>query len=468
MNRRAIALRPGADLSGFRNAVRALLRTQAAPDQVIWSAEDVEELFGEAQITSAAPVLLPRRLSELIRLVVCHRDAQRYALLYQLVWRVAHGEKSAMENPADPVVHRLEMMAKSVRRDLHKMHAFLRFRQVGVEDGGERFVSWFEPNHFIVEAAAGFFIERFRSMNWTIFTPVGSLHWDTEMLTVGPPGRKSDLPDSDSFEAGWRDYYQSTFNPARVNPAMMRSEMAKKYWKNMPETAAIPEMIRGARGRLKSMVETEGAMPVKRNPDKAVAAMFDQEPNTLAELNKIISASPPLVPGATQAVLGEGPVGAAIAFVGEQPGDAEDLAGQPFVGPAGQMLDRALGEAGIDRKAVYVTNAVKHFKFELRGKRRIHSKPTAGEIKHYRWWLMKELDLVAPKLVVALGGTALQALAGKAMPVMNARGSQEFSGRPGYVTVHPSYLLRLPDESEKQRAYIEFVSDLRRIHDLAA
>jgi len=244
--------------------------------------------------------------------------------------------------------------------------------------------------------------------------------------------------------------------------------MAKKYWKNMPETAAIPEMIRGAQARLQTMVAQEASLPAKRNPGKAVAAMFDQAPKTLAELNKIIRASPPLVPGATQAVLGEGPAGSAIAFVGEQPGDAEDLAGRPFVGPAGQLLDRALAEAGIDRAAAYVTNAVKHFKFEARGKRRIHATPTAGEIKHYRWWLMTELDLVSPKLVVALGATALQALAGKALPLQRSRGQFQFEKRPGFVTVHPSYLLRLPDEAAKRSAYAEFVRDLRQIHDLAA
>ena len=195
--------------------------------------------------------------------------------------------------------------------------------------------------------------------------------------------------------------------------------------------------------------------------------MFEPEPATLAALNERIAASPPLVPGATQAVLGEGPEGAAMAFVGEQPGDAEDLAGRPFVGPAGQLLDHALNEAGIDRREVYVTNAVKHFKFEARGKRRIHAKPTAGEVKHYRWWLMKELDFVQPKMVIALGATALLALSGKALPLMRSRGPFQFGDWPGFVTVHPSYLLRIPDASEKRRAYAEFLSDLREAARLA-
>ena len=172
---------------------------------------------------------------------------------------------------------------------------------------------------------------------------------------------------------------------------------------------------------------------------------------------------------ATQTVFGEGPLDARMMFVGEQPGDQEDLQGRPFVGPAGKVFDRALGDAGLDRDRVYVTNAVKHFKFEQRGKRRIHGKPTAGEVKHYRWWLEKELELIRPKLVVALGGTAVLAMTGKNIPIIRARGPAHFpDGYDGYITVHPSYLLRLPDEDAKAQAYREFVKDMERVREIAA
>jgi uracil-DNA glycosylase len=193
----------------------------------------------------------------------------------------------------------------------------------------------------------------------------------------------------------------------------------------------------------------------------------EEHPKTLAALNRAISAARPLVAGASHAVLGEGPVGAAIAFVGEQPGDQEDLQGRPFVGPAGQLLNRAMSEAGIDRNRSYLTNAVKHFKFVQRGKRRIHQKPTAGEIRHYRWWLDQELALVHPRLIVALGATAVLALAGKSMPIARFRGRADFAGRLGYITVHPSFLLRIPDADAKRWAYDEFIADLRAIRALA-
>ncbi len=225
-------------------------------------------------------------------------------------------------------------MARTIRRDLHKMHAFLRFRRVEGEDR-ERFVAWFEPDHFILEATASFFVDRFRSLDWTILTPIGSMRWDRATLTFGPPARREDAPADDRFEEGWRDYYESIFNPARVNPKAMRAEMPKKYWRNMPEAASIAALIREAPQRTARMIDREATMPAKRKPERALEAMWDQEPKSIGELNAVIARAGPLVPGATQPVFGEGPDGAAIAFVGEQPGDQEDLQGRPFVGPAG-------------------------------------------------------------------------------------------------------------------------------------
>ena len=188
---------------------------------------------------------------------------------------------------------------------------------------------------------------------------------------------------------------------------------------------------------------------------------------TLDEFNALLAEMEPVVKGAPKAVAVEGPVDARIALVGEQPGDQEDRLGRPFVGPAGQLLDRAMLEAGMDRNAVYVTNAVKHFKFEHRGKRRIHQKPTAGEVKHYRWWLDQELRLVHPTLIVALGTTAVLALAGKPLPIARFRGPADFVGRRGFITVHPSYLLRMPDRTAKAQGYRDFVQDLKTIRKLA-
>jgi DNA polymerase len=178
----------------------------------------------------------------------------------------------------------------------------------------------------------------------------------------------------------------------------------------------------------------------------------------------------PLYKHATQVVFGEGPAHAKIVIVGEQPGDQEDLAGKPFVGPAGQMLNKALDEAGIEREKVYITNAVKHFKFEPRGKRRIHSKPNTAEIKICHQWVSREIEAIRPDFVIALGATAAQSLMGKAVPIGKSRG-QELrwaDGQRGLITVHPSYLLRLPDEAAKEAEYKKFVHDLKVAAKLAA
>lgn len=464
-----ISLREGADAEGFRLAVRALIAGDVPPEAASWQTGAAPSLFDTPALPGAPPVSLSRQIAELIRVVVCHRDPERYALLYRLVWRMRHGEHALLEVHSDPLVHRLGMLAKAVRRDLHKMHAFLRFRRVP-DAADERYVAWFEPDHYILEAAAQFFVDRFGGLVWSILTPVGSLHWDGTTLRNGPAGtrRQAAAPQHDPFEDGWAAYYASTFNPARLNTDLMLQHMPKKYWRNMPETSLIPELVRNAASRVDTIMRTPPAQSRKKDPAKAVAGRHDAEPRTLDALNAVIAASEPFVQGGTRAVLGEGPIEPALAFVGEQPGDQEDLEGRPFVGPAGRLLDTAMQAAGIDRRAAYVTNAVKHFKFIERGKRRLHQKPTSGEVKHYRWWLEKELDLVRPSLVVALGATAVLALAGKPMAITQFRGPAEFEGRAGFITVHPSYLLRIPDAAAKRDAYATFVADLKQAAELAA
>ncbi|MFK8250700.1 UdgX family uracil-DNA binding protein [Ancylobacter terrae] len=485
-----IALGYGADHAGFRRAVRRLVADGVPPADIGWRMRETAEradatagdLFaglpprtdvGAATdrpgVPSDAPALaLPRAVGELVDLVLCHRDPERFGRLYTLVWRVLNGERRLIDNPADPLVHRLSLMAKSVRRDIHKMHAFVRFRALGSESGRERFLAWFEPEHFIVEAAAPFFRTRFPGMDWAILTPVGTVGWDGQTLMFGPPAGRPRLPEGDGFEEGWLAYYASAFNPARTNPVMMRTEMPKKYWPNLPEAQLIPGLVRSAAARVEDMIAREASVPRKRDPRKAVEAMSEQAPASLDDLNRLIRDTPSFVPGGTRAVLGEGPMGADLALVGEQPGDQEDIEGRPFVGPAGQLLMKALAEAGLERDRLYLTNAVKHFKFVQRGKRRLHQKPTTGEVKHYRWWLEAELGFVRPRLVVALGGTAALALSGEALAVTRERGPRPLGRHAGFVTVHPSFLLRLPDPAAREEGFKAFVSDLRQAREMVA
>lgn len=453
-----------ADEVQFRALARRCLALNIAPAEVSFAA--AATLFERVPEQGEAPSFaVPRAYAELLSDAICHRAPDRFALLYDVLWRIRHGESELAGNPADASVARLQDYARNVRRDIHKMHAFLRFREQSI-DGRRVFTSWFEPQHFILRQAVPFFVDRFSNMEWFIATPIGTAAWNGSELVYGPPAERASPCADAVLDEAWLTYYRTTFNPARLRLKAMVNEMPRHYWANMPETRLIPAMVANAGRRLEEMAA--------RNPDPAPrfaeriaarSATLEQMPaDGLEALKSEISQCRrcPLYCGATQAVAGEGPADAEIMLVGEQPGDAEDIAGRPFVGPAGQLLDKALAEAGVERGRLYLTNAVKHFKYEPRGKRRIHQKPNAGEIQSCKWWLNREIALIKPRLIVALGATAAGALNGRAVSVTKQRGPMMFGETQGFVTVHPSYLLRLPEESAREREYRNFVTDLRR------
>ncbi|QYJ05924.1 UdgX family uracil-DNA binding protein [Qipengyuania flava] len=457
------------DFDFWRERARGLVQCDVPPDRIAWLEPGGSgDLFasgapsqGERRLpvpsADARPVRASKRFVSLARNAILHSDAQRFSLLYRLLWRLQANPR-IMEDKADRDVRQVEELAKNVRRDSHKMHAFVRFRLVEDEALGEHYVAWFEPDHHILRANAGFFMRRFSNMRWSILTPRGSLHWDGTTMAEGPPAQRSDAPGGDPMEDLWRRYYASIFNPARLKVDAMLKEMPKKYWKNMPEAALIPELIAGAQGREAHMVE-KGALA------------FEERPGTLDAIDKAIHACRKCPIGTldNHAVMGEGPRDAALMIVGEQPGDQEDVAGRPFVGPAGQLLDAHLEAAGIDRRAAYVTNAVKHFKYVQRGKRRLHQNPGAKEIDTCRWWLESERALVRPKLVLAMGASAARGVLGKTVSVAKVRGQAIplEDGSELWVTVHPSYLLRLDGPAREEQARL-FAADLAAVKERLA
>jgi probable DNA metabolism protein len=463
----SVILADEVDFAGWRDAGRRLALAGVAPEHTVWSVGTATDLFASPAQTASpdAAFSVPRALLGLAETAIQANDPARFALLYSLIWRAHRGEKHILEDAADPLVQRIQRLAQAVRRDTHKMRAFLRFRELR-EDGATRYVAWFEPSHFIVEANAGFFIRRFATMTWSILTPYRSAHWDGETLRFADGARPADVPDDDKLEAYWRTYFRSIFNPARLKIGAMTSEMPKKYWRNLPEAAAIPELIRTAQARTQDMVEQPVFSPYRPARAPKDAPPPAAPPGSLAALaeSAAVCQHCALWQHATQTVCGEGPPDARLMIIGEQPGDQEDLAGRPFVGPAGKMLDRGLLEAGIDRARVYVTNAVKHFKFEPRGKRRIHVTPDRAEIETCRFWLDQERALVKPDILLLLGASAARAVLGRAVTISRERGRPvPLDGAHAMITVHPSYILRLPDEETRIREYRNFVSDLRAI-----
>ena len=465
-----ITLDSETDFAGWRKVARTLVLHEVKPTNVTWIVSgDTSELF--ASMVEELPLenrqdtfAVSAKFVELAQSAILHRDPQRFAMLYRLLWRLRR-HPHLLNAATDPDVAQITAMARAVHRDEHKMQAFVRFREVGREQRAH-YVAWFEPEHHIVELAAPFFARRFADMPWSILTPDACAHWDGHAISITPGVGKAEAPTEDRLEETWRRYYAAIFNPARLKVKAMQTEMPKKYWRNLPEASLIKPLIAGAARLTDTMIANAATEPHKlqQRPEPSMtgkrAATGDIE--TLREQAADCRACP-LWKDATQTVFGEGPPHARIMLVGEQPGDREDLAGKPFVGPAGQMLDRALQEAGVDRTKVYVTNAVKHFKFVPRGKIRLHQKPATPEIKACRPWYERELAAINPALVVAMGATAAQSVFGKITPINKNRGQliELEHGIKALVTVHPSYLLRLPDPDARAHEYQRFVDDLR-------
>jgi probable DNA metabolism protein len=492
-----VMLQGPADLEGFRRAARALIAQQVLPEQVSWHSTDsaVQDLFSGNSAGNSAPasesapaiagfndapaVCVPPEFLTLCQSVILHSDPNRFGLLYRILWRLEH-EPALRHDLLDPDVIKAQRMAQSVRRDMHKMKAFVRFRTVQDDifknhpEAGLLHVAWFEPEHHIVEAVAPFFARRFTQMRWAILTPERSAQWDGANLQYGPGASKSDAPPPDAGEQLWLTYYQHIFNPARLKFKMMQKEMPRKYWRNLPEAELIAPLAAAAQERTTRMVEEPGTVPLRRLP-AVVAATGPASTSSIAHMPSLGALREatnrcrecPIGAHATRSVCGEGPHQAKLMLVGEQPGDQEDLSGKPFVGPAGQLLDRALAQLDVDRSQVFVTNAVKHFKYEMRGKRRLHKTPAQNEIAACGHWLEDEITLVQPEVLVALGATAARSLLGRAVPVMANRGQllTREDGRKVLVTLHPSALLRMPAEA-RDAAYAAWLAELSHLTKL--
>ena len=456
------------DFVGWRTAARALALNGVKPTDVTWRVRgNAPELFEPTTPPPEPPHGVTFNVSgkfvELAQTAILHRNPERFALLYRLLCRLrAHHD--LIDIATDPDVAEVVAMARAVRRDEHKMHAFVRFREIGREQKAH-YIAWFEPEHHIVELAAPFFARRFADMPWSILTPDVCAHWDGHAVSITPGVGKSEAPTEDRLEETWRRYYASIFNPARLKVKAMQNEMPRKYWRNLPEASLIKPLIESAARTTGAMIANAATEPHKAQKRLEPAMARKQSGDELEALRDQAAhcRACPLWKNATQTVFGEGRTTARVMLVGEQPGDKEDLAGLPFVGPAGKMLDRALEEAGIDRRKVYVTNAVKHFKFVPRGKIRLHQKPNTPEINACRPWYARERDAIQPDLVVAMGATAAQCVFGKITPINKNRGRliDLDDGTRVLVTVHPSYLLRLPDPEAKALEYQRFVADLK-------
>ena len=427
----------------WREAARALLAAGVPPHAAQWpSALADAGVFSGAPAPAPRPhterlgpdlgrdpsrpaLRLPRQLMELLERAACYRAADRWAFLYRVVWRWLHGEQGVLSE-ADDDGHRLQAMVQAVHREEHDMQNHIRFRERPADAGAPRFVAWCEPVHDVLPQVAAQLAARMGKLSWMIATPAASVLWDGARLHNTGPLLRDAAGFDEGGEAPWLAYYRSVY----AGP---------------PDAAGKRE-----------------APPTHNVAGKPEAP--EQQPDTLGQCRRC-----DLWQHATQPVGGAGAKRARIMLVGEQPGDQEDLAGKPFVGPAGQLLDRVLAAAEVDRRTVYVTNSVNHFNWELRGKRRLHKTPAQREIEACSYWLEKELAGIKPKVVVALGSTALKAVLDNPQATLkDAMGHPiAHAGRWVVAVYHPSYVLRVPDKAAKEQAFAQMVEGLRLARQLS-
>jgi DNA polymerase len=418
-----IALNHQTDWTNWRTAARSLALAGIDPAETVWSiGGDHDELPDQS-----GPLTLPRALVDMAALAIQANHPDRFALLYSLVKRASTGER-VLEDPTDPDLALARRLALAVRADAHRMRTHLRFLPTQ-----GRLLGYYAPAHHVLHANARLLARRLPDTRFVIVTPDASAHWNGTALTAGQGLRHP--TDDEALQAWWEAYGPDIEANASTDVSIPEAE-------DLDESPRPPD-----RPNLGPVI-----LPTTQNA-------------TLAQAIRHAAACKacPLHAPATQTVFGEGPSNARIMFVGEQAGDQEDTIGRPFVDPAGQLLDQALEAAGIDRRTAYVTNAVKHFKFRPTPTRRIHVTPDATEIAACAQWLTQERQIVRPRLIVALGGSAARALLARPVTIGRERGRELTlpDGQPALVTVHPSYLLRLPDPATRAREYAAFVSDLQ-------
>jgi probable DNA metabolism protein len=444
----------------FRESCRDLLAAEISPRDVEWSDPyDAQDSLLPSETVPAAPshtFRVPRRYVELARTVYAHRDPARWSLLYSVLWRILHGEHNLLSVQIDPEVLRLNEMRQAIARDVHHVHAFVRFRTME-RDGEEWYVGWYNPDHHVLRLAAPFFVERFAAMRWAILTPDESAYWDGRRLEYAAGVPSSQVPDNDALEQLWSAYYRTTFNPARMNLDLMRQEMPSRFWSQMPELRDLSGVLAEAPERLETMRKQQAASALSVVPESRDLRVLREAASTCTACL--------LHCEATQTIFGEGPAAARVVLVGEQPGDVEDLEGRPFVGPAGEVLARALAEAGVSREDVYTTNAVKHFKFVREGKRRLHQTPRMAEVVACKPWLEAEIAAIRPQAIVLLGSTAAKSLLGSTVRITRDAGTilRSRYAEHTVISVHPSFVLRSQDKAQSREVFERLVADLATV-----
>lgn len=443
----------------WRSVARKCCVAGIAPQEIIWLNEKLQKSFffddfipnqveGNLKVSST--------FIDFAKTVSYHLNPKRWSLLYEALWRITHSEKHLFALFTDPLVRELNLMKNAVRRDAHKAKAFIRFKKY-TRDNIDVYVAWHEPDHRILQLIGPFFARRYSDMVWSVFTPAESMHWDLKTLSFREGSTKDVIEKEDEMDNLWRDYYRAIFNPARIKIKMMKREMPVRYWKNLPEASTIASLLSEAPLRVEAMLKhTEGW---HKSASDFMPDNYDID--ILRAAAKKCEGCPLYVTG-TQTVFGEGSENAEIMLIGEQPGNEEDRLGRPFIGPAGHLLNKALKSAQLNRSELYLTNAVKHFEFNVVNGRKQNITPNLRKIIDCNVWLQAEIKTINPKVIVTLGVIAGRALFGSSFKLKESLGKVQMLGEIKVIsTFHPSYVLRTQDSAEQEKLFENLINDLR-------
>lgn len=447
----------------WRKNARTLLEDKIHFEDVIWETSTTGSLFDlmpDDHRPKTSTIKIPREFIKDAAFVSTYNDDSTWSLLYRLLYRIAYEQKNLMDNPLDNDVLDFHRRMKLVGRDLHKMHAFVRFKEIKHNDESI-YMAWHRPDHRILKLSAPFFTDRFNGMNWIIFTEDESMSWINNELSFGLGISQREAEAYDETEELWKTYYASTFNPARLKVKMMKSELPVRHWATLPEAQLIDGLIKEAPYMVDRFIETQRTQ---------ASASIPVNVSSLSELRTALPncSACTICSKATAPVFGEGPMNADIVFVGEQPGSEEDIAGSPFVGPTGRLFMEALAKADIQRSDVYLTNAVKAFKWKDQDGFRKHVNPSSFEISACRPWVKAELEMIRPKILVCLGASAAQSVFGKVMKVNDSNGKVFQTALSDYTVIlpHPSAILRMPNLEEQTRMLEQFENDIAELKEL--
>ncbi|SDR23764.1 DNA polymerase [Paraburkholderia fungorum] len=472
--------------AAWRHAARELLRQGVEPASVEWLEGTENSAFSDSRQPAAAapnPPAIPRDLLNRLKDAACFPAPDRWHLLYRVLWRWAHGERHVI-SPEDPDGALLAQRVQAVEPETDKLRSLTRFRRRDPSMGPPEFVGWQEPQHDLLERAADIFAGPMGESTWMLATPRGAVFWNGMLLRIGQslveieePAATAQAPSasamcgeavtSEPTEALWLAYYASASVSGTV-PATV----SLLYWRMPPAGPPLPAPLARARSRLGAQSAVVTVPPPPPVEYSAITPPFRDPDGPLATCRRCA-----LWRNAQQAVAGVGPSHATIMAVGEQPGEHENRHGKPFTGAAGQLLDVVLERAGLDRDRLYLTYAVKHYKWEapdqqLRrqaGQQRVHRAPEPREVEACQFWLAQELSQVAPRVVVALGATALKTLTGLHVNLSEYLGQTiAHDGRLIVPTWHPSYALRTADAGLREDIVEAIVMAFRRAAVLAA